>query len=278
MENDLVLALDCDGVIVNSLPLMDKCIADINYVASDEFASKVIREHRMREAFLLDNYFKNDLDLYNKYSKQEQEIFERLLKVNRITKDEVLEEVHPMYKNRIDYFTIYRIENVFRGVFGIIRYLYEKKKFKKIYIVTQFNSVLEVLAKYSLFKKYLSDENGNPMVEVVFIPFHDKENTPYIYDKERYFENGDRKRTNKAEYFAMATGENPKKTIYIDDSIGICEEAEILGAKAFYRDKECQDPLRVFGALSDYLLGKTDEDMWKEFMKGDEKVLKMIDF
>ena len=271
MENDLVLALDCDGVLVNSVPLLDKCVGEINYVASDEFGKIIAKEHRMREKYLFETYFNNDLELYNKYSKMEQDLFNKLLKVNRITKDEVLEEIYPIYQNRINYFKIYSIQNVFAGVFEIVKFFQKTNRFKKIYIVTQFNAVLETLGKSRLFKTYLSG------IEIIFIPFHDKEVTPYIYDKARYFENGNRQRTNKAEYFAVLTGEDPKKTIYIDDSVGICQEAEKLGAKAFLRDRESADPLKVFHEVEDYMEGETDKQLWEKAMK-DEKVLKMIDF
>ena len=205
------------------------------------------------------------------YSKMEQESFNRLLKVNRITKDEVLEEVYPIYQNRINYFDIYRIENVFAGVFEIVDFFQKTNRFKKIYIATQFNAILETLGKSKLFKQNLRG------VEIVFIPFHDKEVTPYIYDKARYFENADRWRTNKAEYFAMLTGEDPKKTIYIDDSIGICQEAERMGSKAFLRDRDCADPVKVFHEVEDYMEGDTDAKAWEQAMM-DEKVLRMIDF
>ena len=153
----------------------------------------------------------------------------------------------------------------------MVMFFQKTNRFKKIYIATQFNAVLETLGKSKLFKSYL------PGIEIVFIPFHDKEVTPYIYDKARYFENGNRQRTNKAEYFAMLTGEDPKKIIYIDDSVGICQEAERMGSKAFLRDRDCAEPVKVFHEVEDYMEGDTDAKAWEQAMM-DEKVLRMIDF
>ena len=265
-----VLVIDCDGVIVDSNPLFDANLSAINYCCSDAYVESVTRQHYERENMLLYKYFRNDQELYYKYSEEEKKRFNQLLKINHIVKDEVLEELFPIYKDRINYFDIYKAANFFKGVKEVIRYYARSGKFEKVYIATQFNALMEILAKYLLFKEEI------PEVEVVFIPFHDKETTPYIYDKNRYFENGNRKPTNKIKYFSELTGVHPSRMVVIDDTRRVLIEAdEEHVKKTIFRDKSCDDPLKPFAELSEFMLGKTDEEAYQELMK-DEKVLRLL--
>ena len=269
MRDDLTLLVDCDGVVINSNPILDEMMASINFCCSKEYVEMMKQQHDKREEALLNRYFENDPELFYKYQMLEQKNYERLLKINRITKDEVLEELYPAYKNRINYFMVYTLTNYFQGVIERIKFFNKGHFFKKIYIATQYNSVMEVLAKHLTFKESL------PGIEVVFVPFHDKDKTPYLYDKRKYFENGDRKPVNKIKYLVDYLGLNPKKLVVIDDTLRVCHEAEELGAKAIFRDKNCQDPLKAFDEAFDYRMGYTDEDAWREAMK-DEKVLRLL--
>ena len=182
--NDLVLMLDCDGLLVNSLPMIEELMIQINYVGSNTFSKEVTRKHHEKEDMLLKKYYENDHEIFDKKMEEERKIFERNIAINRITKDEVLEELKEEYKNSINYRKIYRKENLFPGVIDVIQFLYKKNIFKKIYIVTHFNTVNEVYAKHLLFKEVF------PFIEVVYVPYHDKgrSDMQYIEDKTRYFE------------------------------------------------------------------------------------------
>ena len=218
-----VLCLDCDGVIFNTVQMIQKIIAKINYCCSQEFQEKNI-DRALKE---------NQIDLYNKYRR-----------IRKITIDEVLEETSDIYKNRIRYNEMYVYKNTFYGVVEMIAAICEARIFDKIYITTHVNSLQEVLAKTQFFGNFLSQ------VEVFTIPFNSE---PYNPDKNNYYENFNRKRTNKPAEFFKAKGENPTNTIFIDDSESICEQARELGAKAYLCNSKTDDPLEVFEEMLENL-------------------------
>ena len=211
-----VLCLDCDGVIFDVVNMMKSIISRLNYICSDEFKTKVI--DRL--------YQNNELELYNRYSI-----------IQKITRDEVLEEVNDLYKGKIDYNKIYVIENTYPGVIELIKKIYDSGYFDKIYITTHVNSEKEIIAKKKFFAKYL------PMVEVRCYYFHEM---PYDHNKDNYFQNANRTRSNKPKLFFEDTHENPKFTHFVDDSEVICNEARALGAKATHRYPEDDNPCGVF--------------------------------
>ena len=218
-----VLCLDCDGVIFNTVQMIQNIIAKINYCCSQEFQEKNI-----------DRALKNNqIELYDKYRR-----------IRKITTDEVLEESRDMYKNRIRYNEMYVYKNTFYGVVEMIAAICESRIFDKIYITTHVNSLQEILAKTQFFGDFL------PQVEVFTIQFNSE---PYNPDKNNYYENFNRKRTNKPAEFFKATGENPETTIFIDDSESICNQAVELGAKAYLCNSKVCDPLSVFEEMLENL-------------------------
>ena len=222
-----VLCLDCDGVIFNTVHMMKNIISGINYCCSDDFKIKIIDQA----------YNNNEMDLWRIYTD-----------IQKITRDEVLEETKDLYKGRIDYDKMYVYENTFHGVIDIINMIWKSGLFDKIYITTHVNSPQEVEAKRRFFNEYL------PMVELFTIRFNDK---PYIHDKKKYYDNANRQRTNKPKEFFDAKHEDPRSTVFIDDSASICEQARSLGAMAFYRDSECDNPLSVFSEMTKGLSNKS---------------------
>lgn len=227
--NRRVLVLDCDGVIFDVVKLMKEIISQINWCCSDEFKTKVI-----------DRAFEqNETELYNKYNA-----------IHKITKDEVLEETSDLYENKIPYDEIYTIKNTFHNVIEAIKDIWESRLFDKIYVASHVNSVREIEAKKRFFAEYL------PFVEVKCFYFNDQ---PYIHDKERYYENAFRKRSNKPRYFFKETEERPENCYFIDDSNTICGEARVDGAHATWRDPEEEDPLAVFQEMLDNMFNIDDE-------------------
>ena len=218
-----VLCLDCDGVIFNTVHMIQEIIAKINYCCSQEFQEKNIDR-------ALQN---NQMELYDKYRR-----------IRKITIDEVLEETRDIYKNRIRYDEMYVYKNTFYGVIEMIAAICEARIFDKIYITTHVNSLQEVLAKTQFFGDYL------PQVEVFTIPFNSE---PYDPDKRNYYENFNRKRTNKPAEFFKAKGEDPANTIFIDDSESICSQARELGAVAYICNSKTDDPLSVFEEMLENL-------------------------
>ena len=214
-----VLCLDCDGVIFNTVNILKELISNINYCCSDDFKSNVIDRA----------YKNNDMDLVNIYTR-----------IQIITRDEVLEETKDLYKNRINYGEIYTYKNTFPNVVETIKAICDSGYFDKIYITTHVNTVQESLAKKAFFSKYL------PMVEVFTIQFKDR---PYVHEKENYFENANRQRTNKPLEFFKAKRENPHGTIFVDDSESICQQAHELGAQSIHCDGEINTPLSIFCAI-----------------------------
>ena len=245
MESDLILVLDCDGLIMNSVKMIEDFVAQVDYRCSKKYIECIRELSKKREAEIYRRYYWVDHEIYDRLIEQERALVDRYVKISRITFDEVLEEVFPLYEGKIDYDKIYQLSNAFVDVIDKIRELYFARKFRKIYVCTHCNSKKEIEAKGRFFKKYL------PMVTVVYVPFHD---IPYIYDSTRYFENRDRPRTNKPAYFFDVTEEDPTKTLFGDDSREICNEAEECGAHSFHRDRTSPDALHIFREIDKFLV------------------------
>ena len=225
-----VLCLDCDGVIFNTNDMYKELITNINYICSDDFKNNVIDRA----------YQQNDMDSVSTYTR-----------IQIITRDEVLEEVKDLYKNRIPYKEMYTIGNTFPGVISLIKEIAETGYFDKIYITTHINTIRESLAKKEFFSKYL------PMVEVFTIQFKDR---PYIHDKTRYFDNAERQRTNKPLEFFNAKGGNPKGVLFVDDSESICNQARALGAQAIHCDNIRNTPLFIFHSILETIKTNTKDN------------------
>lgn len=272
MTKDYALAIDVDGVTYNSVAILEDQIARINYEATNAFAKQLLLEHSLREEVILDTYNETDSELCDRFMREEAERYDLATKRYHIVKDEVLEEVFPEYKNRINYHKMYQRENLFVEVINFIKFLQKAKIVRKIYFVTHFNALQEEIEKtFSLTLE-------SPDVEIIFIPFHD---TPYIYDEDRYLENDNRKRTNKPLKFKERTNEDLSKVIFIDDSTGICRDARAAGAIAFWRNPASPDPLEAFKEAYEFIMGETDEELYRrelvheqEFEKKYQKLLR----
>ncbi len=208
-----VLCIDCDGVVFNTVGILKELIAKINYCCSDDFKKNVIDRA------------------------DDQELASMYTRIQIITRDEVLEELNDMYKNRISYSELYTLKNTYPGVIDIIKLICSTGYFDKIYITTHVNTIQEALAKKEFFSKYL------PMVEVFTIQF---KTDPYKRDKRDYYANANRQRTNKPFEFFKATDEDPEGAIFVDDTESICKQAIDLGAEAFYCDNDIENPVNVF--------------------------------
>ena len=259
-NNDgLVLALDVDGLIFNSNGKIEEAVAKVDYRCSKRYIECIKECAQRKEYEITERYFWEDHETYDRLIDELRKMVDRYVDISRISFDEVVEEVFPFYQGKIDYDSIYTLENVYSGVMEKIRELYFSGIFRKIYICTHCNSANERAAKKRFFKKYFNERGVN--VEIVFVPFHDM---PYIYDSSRYFENRERKRTNKAAYFFSITEESPIDTIFIDDSPEICDEAEIIGAKAFCRNRRSNDPIHPFTEMEEFLKAKRKKKRMSE--------------
>ncbi len=224
------LILDCDGVIFNSLPLIEEqikalidaissgeysgvyhaCMVKILKRSLDSYIDKIKAKLEKKRAKLQDKQEEYDNaindresdkdidDILRKIQKLKRKIDELDIKLEKRylrhypAKDFVLEEICPSFQNLIDYFAIYVKKNAYPGVINYIRKFYSEKTFDGgIYILTQYNTENERLAKEAFFKEFL------PMVELIFVPFHP---IP-LFDPETNMMNEKRNRSNKMLYF-----------------------------------------------------------------------------
>ena len=226
--DDNILILDCDGVIFDSLPLIDECVQKINYKASDAYKKELDTEE-IKAIFMKNKWEEERSNNPSELGiiKKRMSDVKRKKKEHYEYKDMVLEEVNYEYENRIDYYKIYQLQNTFDGVINMIYTIYGKGLFKEIYVLSHVNSEREIDAKKQFFKKYL------PMVR--FIPVYFHLDNFYNVDGTR---NLKRLRTNKIEYFKNYTGIEDMSTAYfIDDSISIIDEAKELGlSNAYYKN------------------------------------------
>ena len=221
------LILDVDGIIFNSLPLIDEEVRKINYTASDKFYNKV----RMVEVELNKRYRDLEYERANNLSEVTYEYFNHeeriatLIKHHFEMKDRVLEEVDPKFRNRIDYSKVYKLENTYPGVVKTIQRLYASGAFGKIYALSHVNSLAEIEAKKEFFSTYL------PMIEFIPVLFHqDPFYIPGTMEK-----NPKRIRTNKICYFKSQLGiDNLEDYFFVDDTKTIVDEAREEGVGYCY--------------------------------------------
>lgn len=227
-----LLLLDCDGVIFDSNKLIDKYVQKIEYRACDKYCDTLNRLSRKYhdELHLLETERANDYTKEDRIRKAIAEIG-KLRKEHFFIKDMVLEEVLPQYKNRIDYYKIFQLENTFHGVIDKISEIYETGIFDDIYIVSHYNSQTEAEAKLSFFYNYL------PMVKVALVKFHTTDFSLLPDDSEA---NKTRERSNKICEFAKQTGITDfTYSSFVDDTSSIVEEARALNVKnCFFKSKK----------------------------------------
>ena len=210
-----ILVLDCDGILFDSLKLIDEQVETINYMGSDSYKNDITQRIDERD---------RNFDLWN----------ERL-RLHYIIKDQILEEVFPKYQNRINYDVIYQFENTFDGVIEEVKKIWNSGLFSQIYVLSHVNSVNEVRAKRRFFEEYL------PMVNVITVPFHREMYYRCINKEEEIRKNSDRVRTNKVnELKDILELEDLSSVYFIDDTRSICEEAVDLGATAVHCGKNEQ--------------------------------------
>mgnify|MGYP002626933860 CR=1 FL=1 len=209
------LILDFDGVLGDTISIIDQYVQKIDYEASDkrekEIKIKIIDLEKQIEDYDAEHASIERLsDLKNKLKVEKQ------AKVNHFNrKDLVLEEVLDEYKNIIPYHKIITIENMFRGVINLIKLIIKLGIYDKVYVLSHCNVQSEVDAKYEFLKRFLPD--------VEFIPV--------LFHQESYFDSDgnkreNRERTNKFWYFKNQTGiEDLSNSTFIDDTISIIEEA-----------------------------------------------------
>ena len=230
---DYNLILDCDGVIFDSLGLIDEQVQQIEYKASDKYHDEVITSAKRYHDLL----YKLEYERANDYEEEKHIIHRKLADLGeerercRLLKDIVLEEVYHKYEDRIDYYSIYTLENAYPGVINMINNIYETGVYENIYILSHVNSESEVFAKNLFFSKYL------PFVKFIPVKFHEE---PFHYNKEDTWRNLKRKRTNKIERFQKITGiESLDKLTFIDDSETIIQEAEqMMVGRTYYKRKD----------------------------------------
>ena len=134
MESNLVLVLDCDGLIMNSVKLINDAVARVDYRCSQKYMECVKECAKVKENEIYSKYFWEDHETYDQLIEAVRKMVDRFKDISRVTFDEVIEEVFPMYVGKIDYDAIYQIENAYDGVIEKIRELYYSRAFRKIYI------------------------------------------------------------------------------------------------------------------------------------------------
>ena len=250
MVDNYYLLLDCDGVIFNSNPLIDNYVQRIEYKASDRYGMELdLESQRAHDEYHKWQYERsNDLEKLKKIRERIEEIGNRR-REHFLLKDQVLEEVYPEYENRIDYDRIYQMRNTFPGIIKKIIDIWESGVYNKIFIVTHSNSPREVMAKMRFFRKYL------PMVELVFVKFHDEK---FYYNPEEFEKNYLRRRTNKIEAFIKTTGiQDLSNSSFMDDTGSIVTEADELGVGYTYYKSEEEDSVeKLEGIFADTVIAK----------------------
>lgn len=243
--NNRYLILDCDGVIFDSLKLIDVEVQKIKYEASDAYLQKLIKDSKKLHDRL------HDLEQERDDSSELRKIKSSILKLSKLRlthfdhKDLVLEEVLPEYKNRIDYSKIYTIDNVYPGVIELIKEIWNQGIYDKIFVNSQVNPDSEIEAKVNFFNEYL------PMVQFVPVRFHLE---PY-FDLVTHKKNNNRKRSNKIECFKIMTGiEDLSNSSFIDDTSGVIEEAKKAGVgNCYYKTKDMDTNHLLRNAVVDTL-------------------------
>ncbi len=223
------LLLDCDGVIFNSLSLIDEQVEKILYAASAKYLMELNAQieilekqrNQMQEDRESDEKIKEVDNAINKLEYQKSKHY--------LAKDYVLEEVCPHFRKLINYFKIYVKENTYAGVIDFIRFIDNLKIFDGIYVLSQCNTDDEKMAKEMFFHEYL------PTLEVALVPFHPIPR----FDPVTYMPNLGRKRSNKMLYFMDYMLKKPGVTIdsliddlsesfYVDDSPANIDDANLF--------------------------------------------------
>lgn len=145
-SNKKVLCLDFDDVILRTTPIIESIIEKINYNASG-------------------NYVDN-LNLKEREGIIDRQTHRTLVEESFDLKDQILEEVYPRYKGRIDYSKIITIDNAYQNVIDYINYLCQCGRYDKVYIISHYNVEREIECKSKFIKKYL------PYAELIPVKFH----------------------------------------------------------------------------------------------------------
>ena len=164
-----VLVLDFDDVILHSERLIDDAISKYWYTASDRYARNLNQQFQ-------DNIIKTrdelnaELDVY--YDK----------------KNQMLEEVYPHLKKKIDYGKIINEENISIKTIKYVRELIKSNRYDMVIIESHYNSDVDKSCKKELIEKLFPG--------AFFLPVRFFEQD-YLESKEN---NVNRVRTSKAEY------------------------------------------------------------------------------
>ena len=230
MKNkEVCLISDFDGVLVDSLPLIDEYVKEIDYEASDEYGQNLIQrtDYYNREKQRLEE----ERDIYGK---EMQEIIEMLDELYRLRvrhydhKDRVLEEVEAKYKGLIKYKKIYQIENAYPGIIELINKIWEYKIYHRIIVSSNVNVESEIVAKKEFLKEFL------PMAKFSPVRFHLE---PY-YNPINGSPNKNRIPSNKLAVIARSNSVDVLNSCVIDDTKGVIERGIALGFKCYHRKIE----------------------------------------
>lgn len=230
-----ILVLDLDGVVFNSLKLIDSMVYRIEEKASDWYLQKNNKEIRdLSEELRQLKYERVSIT-----NRRREEIERRIAELERLNdehfeyKDLVLEEVFDKYKGLIGYSNIYLLKNMFEGVIETIWTIYQSGIFERIIGASHCNVESEANAKIEACGKHL------PMMEVIPIPFHiEPFFDPLTGQKLK------RERTNKIEYLQKVLGlsdEDLSRVVFVDDTISIINEAMELGVGMCYHKRPFDD-------------------------------------
>ena len=227
IEKKCCLISDFDGVLTDSLPLIDEYVKEIDYEASDEYGRKLIAEtdsynaekHRLEEE-------------RNFYSKEMKEIDDKLQELYRLRlrhynhKDLVLEEVLPEYRGRIDYSKIYKLENAYPGIIELIHKICEQKIFHQLYVCSSVNVGSEIASKRAFLQEHL------PMAKFIPVRFHLE---PY-YDLCTGQANKNRVPNDKLATLVKYNRDiDIPVSVAIDDTKGVIERGRAIGFNSYHR-------------------------------------------
>ena len=232
MQNKPILVVDLDGVIFDSLPLIDEIVGNIDIRATDKYLRQLEeREEKIRKKINQLEYERvNDCDDIKMDLLFELDKVSKLKREHYDYKDQVLEEVYPMYKGLIDYFEIYQFKHTFPMVFETLVRVWEGNVFDRIIGESHYNVDCESDAKRFCLLKDL------PFMEFLPVKFHIQ---PYF--NQLTGEKNDRIRSNKIEQLSyylkiVNRGQLPnlKKVYFVDDTLSIIREAQKAGVEHCY--------------------------------------------
>ncbi len=226
-KKECCLVSDYDGVLVNSLPLIDEYVKSIDYEASDEYGRLLFEQ-----TDILNKEKQRLEEERNIYGNEMDEINRKLLDLSKLRtrhfehKDIVLEEVYEHLRGLIDYKTIYQIENAYDGVIDLINEIWQLGVYHRIIVNSNVNVESEIRFKLEFLKKYL------PMVKFVPVKFH---LDPY-YNPLTGLKNLNRLPSNK---LAVLTRIMPSIDVsnssVVDDTKGVIEKGKQLGFNCYHR-------------------------------------------